>query len=165
MDAIPPRGKPLNILVVDDEAGSRAALAAVLQLAGHKAVFARDGDEALDIFDKAQTAFDVIITDHQMVRVSGLDLVRRLRDRGFSGDIVVLTAYAGTIEEDEYRKLEVSGIMEKPFNIAELRGWLDAINGNREQSRVEENPEGQPRTIAFCWLKPRSDGVETPLGT
>ncbi len=155
MEATPPRSKPLNILVVDDEAGSRAALAAVLQLAGHKAVFAKDGDEALEVFDRAQTPFDLIITDHQMVRVSGLDLVRRLRDKGFAGEIVVLTAYAGTIEEDEYRKLEVSGIMEKPFNIAELRAWLDAIHGHREQSRVEENPDGQPRTITFCWLKPR----------
>ena len=155
METYPPSSKRLNILVVDDEAGSRAALAAVLQLAGHKALFAKDGDEALEMFDSAQTPFDLIITDHQMVRVSGLDLVRKLRDKGFGGEIVVLTAYAGTIEEEEYRKLEVSGIMEKPFNIAELREWLDCIHGSRELSRAAGNPEGQPKAIAFCWLKRR----------
>ena len=155
MEPNPPSSKRLNILVVDDEAGSRAALAAVLQLAGHKALFAKDGDEALEMFDSAQTPFDLIITDHQMVRVSGLDLVRKLRDKGFGGEIVVLTAYAGTIEEDEYRKLEVSGIMEKPFNIAELREWLDCIYGSREQSRAAGNPQGQPKAIAFCWLQRR----------
>jgi CheY-like chemotaxis protein len=151
----PPSSNRLNILVVDDEAGSRAALAVVLQLAGHHAVFAKDGDEALDKFDKAAAPFDLIITDHQMVRVSGLDLVRKLRDKGFGGEIVVLTAYAGTLEEEEYRKLEVSGIMEKPFNITELREWLDCIHGNREQSRAAGNPPGRPSTITFCWLKPR----------
>ncbi len=106
------------------------------------------------MFDAATTPFDLIITDHQMVRVSGIDLVRRLRDRGFGGEIVVLTAYAGTIEEEEYRKLEVAGIMEKPFNISELRQWLDCIHGRGAQSRTGEQPEGQPRAIAFCWLKP-----------
>jgi CheY-like chemotaxis protein len=155
MPPSPSSGSRLNILVVDDEAGSRTALAIVLQLAGHKAAFAKDGDEALELFDRAQVPFDLIITDHQMVRVSGIDLVRKLRDRGFAGDIVVLTAYAGTIEEEEYRKLEVAGIMEKPFDIAELRQWLDIIHGSHDPSRIQESPDGPPKAIAFCWLKRR----------
>ena len=150
-NALTPK-KRLNILVVDDEAGTRAALAAVLHISGHRAAFARDGDEALVIFESAPEPFDLIITDHQMVRVSGLDLVRSLRGKGFGGEIVVLTAYAGTIEEEEYRKLEVAGIMEKPFDIGELRQWLDCIHGCREQSR-KENGECPPKAIAFCWLK------------
>jgi two-component system sensor histidine kinase EvgS len=145
----------LNILVVDDEAGSRASLAAVLHLSGHKALFAKDGDEALEMFDHAESPFDLIITDHLMVRVSGLDLVRKLRDRGFAGEIVVLTAYAGTIEEEEYKKLEVAGIMEKPFDLAELREWLDCINGGGNPARTGEKAPGKPRAIAFCWLKQR----------
>jgi two-component system chemotaxis response regulator CheY len=143
----------LNILVVDDEVGTRTALAIVLQLAGHKATFAKDGDEALDLFDAATVPFDLIITDHQMVRVSGIDLVRRLREKGFHGEIVVLTAYAGTIEEEEYRKLEVAGIMEKPFDIAELREWLGCIHESREKSRAGGIQDGPPHAISFCWLK------------
>jgi CheY-like chemotaxis protein len=107
----------------------------VLQLAGHHSVFARDGDEALEIFDHSTVPFDLIITDHQMVRVSGLDLVRKLRKKGFHGQIVVLTAYAGTIEEQEYRKLEVAGIMEKPFDIAELRRWLECMHACASRHR------------------------------
>jgi CheY-like chemotaxis protein len=45
--------KRLNILAVDDEAGSRAALAVVMKLAGHAVVSATDGDEALESFYKA----------------------------------------------------------------------------------------------------------------
>ena len=142
--------KRLNILAVDDEAGSRAALAIVLKLAGHNAVFAKDGDEALELFENAEDPFDLIITDHLMLRVSGLDLVRRLREKGFVGEIVVLTAYAGTIEEAEYRKLEVAGIMEKPFDIAELREWLQCIYECRTHPAT-----GQclPRAVHFCWLR------------
>jgi len=123
---LPPR--QLNILVVDDEFGTRASVGIVLALAGHHAVFAKDGDEALRLFENDETQFDLVLTDHQMFRVSGLDLVRGLRKRGFAGEIVVLTAYAGRIEEQEYKKLEVAGIMEKPLDITELRQWIDRIH-------------------------------------
>lgn len=127
--------KPLNILVVDDEFGTRASLGIVLALAGHHAVFAKDGDEALKLFENDGLKFSLIITDHQMFRLSGLDLVRRLREKGFTGEIVVLTAYAGKIEEEEYRKLEVAGIMEKPFDTAELRRWLESC-GKQDQANA-----------------------------
>jgi CheY-like chemotaxis protein len=143
----------LNILVVDDEAGSRAALSAVLKLSGHRAVFACDGDEALDIFEKTEVPFDLLITDHIMVRVSGLDLVHRLRERGFKGEIVVLTAYAPTIYEEEYRKLEVAGIMEKPFDIGELRSWLACIHECAQHQGDGPKPLCVNRAIAFCRLK------------
>ena len=141
----------LNILAVDDEAGSRASLAAVLRLAGHHAVFAKDGDEALEIFEHSGELFDMIITDHQMCRVSGLDLVRELRKRKFAGDIVVLTAYAGTLEEEEYKKLEIAGIMEKPFDITEMREWLRCIVAARKHAA--------PGAINFCCVRRAPDEV------
>ncbi len=120
--------RPLNVLVVDDEFGTRASLGIVLALSGHHAVFAKDGDDALALFENHEINFDLIITDHQMSRVTGLDLARGLREKGYKGEIVVLTAYAGSIEEQEYKKLEVAGIMEKPFDINELRHWIDCIH-------------------------------------
>ena len=142
----------MNILVVDDELGTRASLGVVLALAGHHAVFAIDGEDALKMFDSAEVPFDLIITDHAMARVSGLELVRGLRERGFTGEIVVITAYAGTIEEEEYKKLQVVGVMEKPFNIVELRHWLNCIHGCHVDPSAAEKPE-PPRAIDFCWLK------------
>jgi len=142
--------KRLNILAVDDEAGSRAALAVVLKLAGHHAFTAKDAEEALELFDKAQAPFDLIITDHQMVRRSGLDLVRSLRAKGFAGEIVVLTAYAEEIDQEEYKKLVVAGIMKKPFDLTVLRQWIDWILGCCDQSRTGDKP---PCPDA-CWLRP-----------
>jgi len=62
-----------------------------------------------------------------MFRLSGLDLVRALREKGFGGAIVLLTGYAGTADKEEYRKMEVTAIMEKPFNTAELRQWIESL--------------------------------------
>ena len=143
----------MNILVVDDEFGTRASVGIVLALAGHHAVFAKDGDEALRLFENDETKFDLVLTDHQMFRVSGLDLVRGLRKRGFAGEIVVLTAFAGTIDEEEYKKLEVAGIMEKPFDVKELCQWLECIHESREASLAGDNTPGSRKEVAFCWLK------------
>jgi CheY-like chemotaxis protein len=148
-----PSEKQLNILVVDDESGTRTALSTVLRLQGHNTQFAADGDEALALFENAPEPFDLIITDHMMARVSGLDLVRSLRKKGFHGDIVVLTAYAGSIEEEEYKRLEVAGIMGKPFDLAELRLWLDCIHRSRDNAQQQGYKEGPPSAITFCWLK------------
>lgn len=148
----------MNILAVDDEAGSRTSLDVVLKLAGHRAIFARDGDEALEKFNGSEVPFDLIITDHQMARVSGLDLVRSLRGKGFTGEIVVLTAYTGKLDEQEYKKLEVAGIMEKPFDVAELRQWLDYLHKCPGES-MGEKPASASRKIDLFWLKPdRRDG-------
>jgi CheY-like chemotaxis protein len=143
----------LNILAVDDEAGTRAALGIVLALAGHHAIFAKDGDEALEIFRNSTIAFDLIITDHQMARVSGPELARELRERGFTGEIAVLTAYAGTLDEQEYQRLNVAGIMQKPFDIGELTQWIECIHGCREQAEAQERVAAPERGTQFCWLK------------
>jgi CheY-like chemotaxis protein len=145
----------LNILAVDDEAGTRAALGIVLALAGHHAIFAKDGDEALEIFEKSNVPFDLIITDHQMSRVSGPELVRELRERGFKGEIAVLTAYAGTLDEQQYQKLNVAGIMEKPFDVRQLTEWIECIHGCREDAGADEQSAAEGRGIQFCWLKHR----------
>lgn len=154
-----PTPKHLNVLAVDDEAGTRMALDIVLKLAGHHPVLARDGDEALALYESAPDSFDLIITDHQMVRVSGLDLVRRLREEGFHGEIVVLTAYAGSIEADQYKELEVAGLMEKPFNVVELRQWLSCIHGCREHTWTEEDRPCTPEAH-YCWLRCAMDARE-----
>jgi CheY-like chemotaxis protein len=118
---------------VDDEFGTRASLGTVLALAGHSVVFTKDGDEALALVEAEPSRFDIIITDHQMFRVSGLDLVRGLRRRDFPGKIVVLTAYAGTAEEQEYTDLQVAGILKKPFDTAELRKVIESCGRHADQ--------------------------------
>jgi two-component system response regulator (stage 0 sporulation protein F) len=124
----------MNVLVVDDESGIRSVLAMILKLAGHQAHFATDGDEALEMFDRAPAPFDLVITDHQMARVSGLELARGLRSKGFKRDIIVVTAYAATLDLQEYEKLDIVGIMKKPFDITELRRWVESCRLRSEKA-------------------------------
>jgi CheY-like chemotaxis protein len=53
--------------------------------------------------------------------------VRNLREQGFAGEFVLLTGYAGMADKDEYKKLKVTAIMEKPFDTVELRRWIESL--------------------------------------
>lgn len=67
-----------RVLVADDNADTRDALALILRAAGHEVVGAADGDEAIDLY-RAQ-AFDLLVLDLLMPRRDGFETLRILKD-------------------------------------------------------------------------------------
>ena len=110
----------LHILVVEDEKALGKLLALVLGGPTAKVTTAADGGEALRRIAATQRPFDVVITDHRMPRVSGLELVRRLRAQNFGGKILVLSAHLSEEVLQAYQELKVDMTMSKPFNFEEL---------------------------------------------
>src|SRR5437763_16810020 len=100
----------LRILTVEDEPAVTHMLALLLGGPGAKITNACDGWMALMKIGAAAEPFDVIITDHRMPRMNGLDLVRRLRVRQFTGKIIVLSAYLtkDNILAEKKLKMEIS---------------------------------------------------------
>src|ERR1035438_7913243 len=78
METNPDKSAPERVLIVEDEDGARAGLAAVVESWGYRSATARDGLEALEKL--AAVAPVVMITDLKMPRLDGLGLLRRLRD-------------------------------------------------------------------------------------
>ena len=146
-------GRRLNILAVDDEEGARTSLKIVLKLAGHHASIANDGQEALKLYDSAPEPFDLIITDHTMPGLSGVDLVQKLRDKDYDGDVLVLSAHVDSKAEKKYRNLGVAGIMAKPFDISDLKKWTHCIQDCRERSANGEKPQCTLGVTNICWLR------------
>jgi CheY-like chemotaxis protein len=112
---------PLHILTVEDESAVAQLLAVVLGGPAAKVASAADGWEALMKIGATARPFDVIITDHQMPRVSGLELVRQLRKREFAGKIVVLSAHLTDENVRAYQELKVDMMISKPFDVEELQ--------------------------------------------
>ena len=119
---------PLNILAVDDEPSVASSLQFVLGGAERRLTTAGDGDEALERVAEHHPPFDVVITDNNMPRMSGLEFVRRLREENFSGKIVVLSAYLSDENRRAYEALHVDEMIPKPFNIGHLRDTIDRIS-------------------------------------
>jgi two-component system response regulator AtoC len=104
-----------RILVVDDEVKMRRLLEMALKNMGHDVVQAADGAEAMVCFDEAP--FDLVMTDLNMPRMDGMQLLRNLRERGEEVPVIVLTAF-GTIETAvEAMKLGAADYIIRPFEM------------------------------------------------
>jgi DNA-binding response OmpR family regulator len=117
--------KKLRILGVDDEPMIGESMACVLEAPHRKIVIAKDGQEALALATKEK--FDVVITDHRMPRSGGLELVRKLRERKYTGKIVVLSAHLSPENIGTYEELAVDEIVGKPFDSTELRELIAGL--------------------------------------
>ena len=117
----------LRILAVEDETAVAQFLALVLCGPRCKVTTAGDGREALAKIEAAPHPFDIVITDHKMPNMTGLEFVSELRTRGFEGKIAVLSAHLTEPNVRAYQELQVDLMLAKPFDIDELRHAVDVL--------------------------------------
>ena len=118
----------MQILVVEDEKAVAHMIAMVLGGPASKVVRARSGWEALIKMGATAQPFDVVITDHRMPRMTGLQLVRQLRAKNFGGKILVLSAHLSDEDIRAYEELRVDMMMSKPFDFDELQEAMAVLN-------------------------------------
>jgi CheY-like chemotaxis protein len=116
-----------RILAVEDESAVAQLLALVLCGPTCQVATAGNGVEALQKIAAATRPFDLIITDHLMPRMCGLELVQQLRARGFGGKIAVLSAHLNQENTLAYEKLRVDLMLAKPFDVDELRHAIEVL--------------------------------------
>jgi CheY-like chemotaxis protein len=116
-----------KILAVEDETAVAQLLALVLCGPDCRITTAANGAEALIKIAHAARPFDVVITDHQMPVVNGLELVRELRAHHFPGKIAVLSAHLNETNLHAYEELHVDLMLSKPFDVDELRHAIDVL--------------------------------------
>lgn len=109
---------PRTILCVDDDESITSVLAHLLNAKGHKVSVAADGREAIALIRAMD--FDVVITDHQMPEMTGLELVRHLRVTAFRGRTFVFSGALSPTLRTEYEALKVDAIFAKPTGISEI---------------------------------------------
>ena len=114
-----------HILLVEDDANLRDALADTLKLNGYEVTQAADGQEALVKFQKYSV--DLVLSDVQMQPMDGFQLLHSLKQKQESVPVVMMTAY-GTIEKAvEAIRCGATDYLVKPFESEELLTLLAAI--------------------------------------
>jgi len=102
-----------HILIVDDEEKMRGILRIMLQLKGHRIDEAGDGEEALRKIK--ENYYDLIISDIRMPGLSGLDLLRKVKELEHPVPIVFITAYATVDDAVEAMRAGAVDYIPKPF--------------------------------------------------
>jgi len=108
-----------KILVVDDENSLREMLSILLQREGYQVDQAEDGARAFAQIQKNH--YDLVISDIQMPRMTGIELLRQLREQGNNVTVMMITAFSSTEEAVEAMKLGAYDYITKPFKNDEIR--------------------------------------------
>ena len=120
--------KKLRILCADDDSLLSQVLVRLFSTAGHEVEHAADGLDAWEKISKDIGYFDVMITDHQMPGLDGLELVELLREANYGGRIIVHSSAISAAESEKYRAFGVSRIVTKPAPAEELLAVVEAVH-------------------------------------
>ncbi len=116
-----------KVLVADDEIHIIHVVTIKLRNNGYEVISAENGALAFEMANEEKP--DIIVTDFQMPGMTGLELVRKLRQNKTTKDIpvIMLTARGFAIEEKEKENLEISELLSKPFSPKELLRSIDDV--------------------------------------
>jgi two-component system, OmpR family, response regulator PhoP len=115
----------MRVLIVEDEAPLRETLAARMQREGFAVDTACDGEEA--IYMGREVPFDIVIVDLGLPRMSGIEVVKKLRELQKRYPILILTARSSWQDKVEGLKSGADDYLVKPFHIEELLARVNAL--------------------------------------
>lgn len=115
----------MNLLLVEDDAPTADLLAAELRALDHRVVVAVQGDEALLAVER--DGFDAVILDRMLPQMDGATVVRRLRERGKTLPVLMLSALGRSDEKVSGLDAGADDYVVKPTPAAELDARLKAL--------------------------------------
>jgi len=127
-----------KILLAEDDPDIRYIMARVLDRNGFQINAVSDGEQAWKAL--CQEPYDMLITDQEMPRLLGLELIERMRSTGMKLPVIVASGSLFTETIQDHPRLQIAAILTKPFTLHEL------LNITREilQQSHENNPPNQP---------------------
>ncbi len=125
-----------TLLVVDDDASLRGAIADILRETGYDVLEAASGTEGLHLAERH--APDAILLDLAMPGRSGLEVLKELNQREPTRDIpvVIASAYALALLGDHPRGAD--GVIQKPFDLAELLARVQRVASGKPAAAPDE---------------------------
>lgn len=141
--------------VIDDDAGLRDALAFLLEVNGVNARFYESGDAFLAALPVEEGG---LLTDVRMPGLTGLELVRELKDRGVDLPVIVMTGHGDVPLAVEAMKAGVVDFIEKPFSddvlLAAIKAAFERLKNDVEPDAARLAAEGR-----LAQLSPRERDV------
>ena len=122
-----------KILIVDDELIMRESLAGWLERDGHEVSAASSGEEAMEVLKDSR--FDILLVDIKMEGMSGLDVLKQVKESDPDVDVVMITAYGSIPTAIEAMKKGAYDYLLKPFDPDALGVLIEKIIEHQDQAR------------------------------
>ncbi|MGB5131462.1 MAG: response regulator [Steroidobacteraceae bacterium] len=165
-----------KVLVVDDNETNRRVLAEQLKSADYEVETADSGVDALTVLQRAAesgTPYQVVLTDHRMPGIDGLELARRIRKMPAIADLrlVLYSSIDDRSNRQELRELGFAGQLSKPVRRAELLTAMDRVLAHDAldftqrlraivtRDVIVEEQHRQPRTVLLVEDNPTNQRV------
>lgn len=146
--------RTFRILVVDDEEVARENIQHVLVKLGHELETATNGLDALKKLESGD--FDLVITDLKMEKMSGMQLLERIKQTAPTTDIVMVTGYATVDSAVDALTRGAAYYLAKPFKLDDLRLTVTSILEKKRHAQITRGP-------ILCFAGPPGTG-KTSMG-
>lgn len=113
-----------KIVVVDDDESIRKTFFLILSK-NYRVYLAKNANEARAFFKKAK--IDLIITDMKLPGKNGLEMVADLRESGYQGEVILISAYPDLIDLDRLQQHAISHFFVKPLDLKALNRSIDSL--------------------------------------
>lgn len=150
-----------QLVIVEDEAESRKAMAFALRKKGHEVQDFDNGADAIAYIEANIAAIDVVITDLRMPDVDGLEVLRATRKASADVSVILVTAFGSVDSAVEAMKLGADDYLTKPIDLFEFRARVSKLIKNVSLNReVEELQSRLDKHYGFEQLIGRSPAME-----
>ncbi|MBN1846972.1 MAG: response regulator [Deltaproteobacteria bacterium] len=123
---------PLNhgdecILFVDDEEAIGAFARDILEYLGYDVIIEKNPSKAFNLFQEKPDFFDLVITDMTMPEMTGIDLLKKIKQIRPNIPIILCTGYSDLIDEDKANDLGIAAYLVKPIETKDLSKVLRKV--------------------------------------
>jgi YesN/AraC family two-component response regulator len=153
-----------TILLVDDEEGIRRVLAISLEDSGYRVLPAKDGTEALKIFEREAPA--IVLTDIKMPGVDGIELLRRIKATRPETEVIMITGHGDMDLAIRSLEHEATYFITKPIQDKDLETALRRAHNRIEARRRQQAREQEMEALLAEFADSRAlpENKEAPAG-
>ena len=120
-DEVTPPPAGCRVLVVDDDPAVLKVISRLVSNLGYNAVTATNGLEAWEAFSSAEPPFEIVLTDLTMPKLGGMQLGERIFNSARRAPVVLMSAYASTLDPGQLRRAGFADLLPKPADSASLK--------------------------------------------
>ncbi|KUG57093.1 two-component system response regulator [Serinicoccus chungangensis] len=134
-----------TVVVVEDDDKIAAPLVRTLERDGHAVDRFDQGQPAVDRVVAADPQVDLVLLDLGLPDMDGIDVCRAVREAGYLGGIIILTARDGELDRVVGLDTGADDYLAKPFGLAELQARTRALLRRSSINRAPDPPRAEPR--------------------